>query len=208
MDKYLQNVLNNTKVYSSGSDNEFQIYKPFHNPGRIKIGSKVTFAPFSYISVTDLCLKNTKKEVNAYIEDNVRIGPNNRIEVTNFIWIKESVLFGPNVFLTDATHNYEDVDKPIKNQGVKIGEGVVIEEGAWIGANAVLSGSFKIGRGAVIGANTVLNNMSVPAHSVVAGNPAALIKIYDYKAKEWVKVKDISSNRLDGILKQRKNKGV
>jgi acetyltransferase-like isoleucine patch superfamily enzyme len=203
MDNYIKDILNKTSFYSSGSNNELQVYKPFHNSERIKIGSNVTFAPFSYISVTDLCVKTTEKEVNAYIENDVRIGPNNRIEVCNFIWIKKSVMFGPNIFLSDATHNYEDVNKPIKKQGMKIGEGVIIEEGAWIGANSVLSGSFRIGRGAVVGANTVLNNTNIPAHSVVSGNPATLIKIYDYENEEWVKVNSISSERLNEILKQR-----
>jgi acetyltransferase-like isoleucine patch superfamily enzyme len=42
-----------------------------------------------------------------------------------------------------------------------------------------------IGRGSVVGANSLVCR-SVPAHSVVAGNPARLVKQYDPLKKMWV----------------------
>jgi acetyltransferase-like isoleucine patch superfamily enzyme len=205
VDKYLKGIAENTQFHSYGLNNQYHIYQPFYNAHRIKVGSNVIFAPFSFITVTDLCIKTSNKEVNAYIEDNVRIGPFNRIEVFNFIWIQKSVLFGPNVFVSDATHNYQDIKKPVKKQGMEVGGGVIIEEGAWIGANSVISGSLRIGKGAVVGANTVLNHTNVPAHSVVSGTPPTLVKIYDYDNEEWVMVNKISSDRLNEILAQRES---
>lgn len=46
----------------------------------------------------------------------------------------------------------------------------------WIGANSIITGAITIGNGTTIREGTVLSK-SVPAHSVVQGNPARVVKI-------------------------------
>jgi serine O-acetyltransferase len=66
--------------------------------------------------------------------------------------------------------------------GVTIGEtyrgtnrGVpVINDGVWIGTNAVVVGKIVVGRNVLIAPNTFLN-FDVPDNSVVMGNPASII---------------------------------
>ena len=45
----------------------------------------------------------------------------------------------------------------------------------WVGSNAILGAGISIGNGAVIGANSVVT-MNVDPFSVVAGNPARVIR--------------------------------
>ncbi|MBC7428117.1 MAG: acyltransferase [Bacteriovorax sp.] len=52
---------------------------------------------------------------------------------------------------------------------------VTIEDDAWIGVNAVILKGVHIGKGSIIGAGSVVTK-SVPAMSIVAGNPAKVIK--------------------------------
>jgi acetyltransferase-like isoleucine patch superfamily enzyme len=62
-----------------------------------------------------------------------------------------------------------------------------IEEGCWIGYGAAVVCSrdeVVIGRGSVIGANSVITR-SVPAYSVVVGNPGRIVKQYDPISKNW-----------------------
>jgi acetyltransferase-like isoleucine patch superfamily enzyme len=56
--------------------------------------------------------------------------------------------------------------------------GVVIEDGAYIGAGAILLHGIQVGRCAVVAAGAVVTE-NVPAYAVVAGVPARLIKRID-----------------------------
>lgn len=52
---------------------------------------------------------------------------------------------------------------------------VVIEEGVWIGANAIILKGSKIGKGSIIGAGAVVSG-EIPPMSIAAGNPAKVVK--------------------------------
>lgn len=55
---------------------------------------------------------------------------------------------------------------------------VVIEDDVWIGFNVLILKGVHIGRGAIVGAGSVVTK-NVPAFSVVAGNPARVVKSID-----------------------------
>lgn len=54
---------------------------------------------------------------------------------------------------------------------------IVIEDNVWIGANCFILKGVTIGAGAIVGAGSVVNQ-DVPCNSIVAGNPAVLIKSF------------------------------
>ena len=88
--------------------------------------------------------------------------------------IGRDVLLAPNVHVNTTSHKYKDRDKTIKEQG---GDecGTVICDDCWIGTGAVVLHGVLLGTGSVVGANSVVTK-SVEPFSVVAGNPAVLIK--------------------------------
>ena len=53
-----------------------------------------------------------------------------------------------------------------------------IDDDAWIGAGTIILPGVAIGKGAIVGAGSVVTK-DVEAHSVVAGNPAKVIKMLD-----------------------------
>lgn len=53
---------------------------------------------------------------------------------------------------------------------------IIIEDDVWIGMNSIILKGVTIGRGAVVGAGSVVTK-DVPAWTVVAGNPAVVVKI-------------------------------
>ncbi len=108
------------------------------------------------------------------IGDNVGIAQNCFIQVRASVSIGNDVIFGPNVSIFSENHLYENANIPIRKQGVSR-RGVIIEEGVWIGTQAVILDGVTIGKNSVIAAGSVVNK-NVPPYTVYGGVPAKLIK--------------------------------
>ena len=97
--------------------------------------------------------------------------PNNN---ESTITIEDDVLFGPNVSVYSSTHNFDNAEEPIKNQGYSVSK-VVLQKGCWLGVNSVIMPGITIGENAVVGANSVVTK-DVPNYAIVVGSPARIIK--------------------------------
>lgn len=87
------------------------------------------------------------------------------------IKIGNHCLFGPNVCVYDHDHKFGV--QGVQNQYNT--SPIVIEDGCWIGANAVILRGSYIGKGCVIGAGTVIKGR-VPPHSIVTNERKLIIK--------------------------------
>ncbi len=108
---------------------------------------------------------------------NVIIGP---------VEIGRNVIIAQNVVLSGLNHGYEDIEIPIKDQPCT-GKKIAVADDSWIGANAVITAGVTIGKHAVVAAGSVVTK-SVPDYCIAAGNPARVIKHYNFKTKKWEKV--------------------
>ena len=79
---------------------------------------------------------------------------------------------GVHVMSGKGQHNFDDINVPIKDQGGVL-EKITIGENCWIGNGAMIMAN--IGEGCIVGAGSVVIH-EMPAHSIVAGNPAKVIK--------------------------------
>lgn len=93
------------------------------------------------------------------------------------VTIGDSVLIAPLAKILAVNHNFDDPARPVIEQGIS-GRGIVIDDGAWIGAGAAVLDGVHIGRGAVIGANAVVTK-DVPPRSLAVGAPARVIRSLD-----------------------------
>lgn len=97
-------------------------------------------------------------------------------------------MIGPDMFVEGQNHNYERVDIPKWQQGMRPHRKTTIGNNVWIGREVYLANGISIGDGSVIAARSVVVK-DVPPFSVVGGNPARVIKQYDFKEKCWKKSK-------------------
>lgn len=88
--------------------------------------------------------------------------------------IGDDVWTGHHVYITDQNHGFVDLDRPISVQ-VMPERPVHIGAGSWLGHGAVVLPGATIGRHVVVGANSVVRG-EIPDHTVVAGNPARVVR--------------------------------
>ena len=105
------------------------------------------------------------------------IGEMNVLRGQGGITIGNRVYTAPLVQMLAVNHVYDDPSRPIVEQGITT-EGIVIEDDAWIGAGAVIMDGVTVGQGAVVAAGAVVTK-NVPAHTVVGGVPARVLKSID-----------------------------
>jgi acetyltransferase-like isoleucine patch superfamily enzyme len=151
----------------------------------IRLGNRVTLGREVWLNIPNVEICN---EAAIILEDGCGIGRRSVISAKNQIHIQQNTIFGPSVLVMDHNHAFEDVTQPIAQQPMTPGGTIRIEEGCWIGFGAAIicsRGELVIGRGCVVGANSVVSR-SVPAFSVVSGNPAKVVKQYDPVKKAWV----------------------
>lgn len=102
------------------------------------------------------------------IRNNVFINHSLTTVALGDITIEDNVQIAPGVTMLTANHDIEHMNI-LKTAPIHI------KDGAWVGAWAVLLPGVTIGEHAIVGAGAVVTK-DVESYTVVAGNPAKLIK--------------------------------
>jgi len=122
------------------------------------------------------------------IKSQATIGMGATISAAQQVVIGENVLLARNVYISDHAHAFENIEMPIRHQGITGIRPVSIGRDTWLGQNVVVLPGVTIGEHCVIGANSVVNS-SIPDFSVAVGAPARVVKRYNREAGVWEKVK-------------------
>ena len=115
------------------------------------------------------------------LRDNVVIAPYCRIGCINKVEIGEWTTMGQRVYITDHTHgdvSYEQLSMPARHRPLYSKGGVTIGAYVHIGENCCIMPGVTIGDHSVIGAGSIVTH-DIPPYSVVAGNPAKVLKTID-----------------------------
>ena len=116
---------------------------------------------------------------NVLIDLDVQVGSRCKIQNNALLYhgavLGDEVFIGPGVCLTnDRYPRAAAPDGSLKADADWVVSGVSVERGAAIGAHAVVVGGVRIGAWSMVGSGAVATR-DVPAHAVVAGNPARRI---------------------------------
>lgn len=110
----------------------------------------------------------------------IRIGRDSLVGEYTVIRGQGGVTIGDRVYTSPMTqiiavnHIFDDPDKPFIDQGITA-QGITIEDDVWLGSGAIITDGVHIGKGAVVAAGAVVVN-DVPAHTIVGGVPARIIR--------------------------------
>lgn len=120
----------------------------------------------------------------------VEIGDNTLIGISNVIigptQIGNNVMLAQNIVVSGLNHGYEDINIPPKEQKVTTKQ-IKISDNVWIGANCVITAGVTIGVHSVIGAGSIVTK-DIPDYVVAAGNPAKILKKYNFETGNWERV--------------------
>jgi acetyltransferase-like isoleucine patch superfamily enzyme len=159
------------------------------NPNKIEIGDNVI--------IDDNCLLDAKGRCNngITIEDGAFIGRNSILSCKNGdiilrkkanigfnceifsgsrVEVGEGVLMAAYGYLIGGDHDSGDVEVSVTEQG-STSQGIVVGEGSWLGAAALVRDGVKVGAHAIIGAGAVVTH-DVADYAVAAGVPARVLR--------------------------------
>jgi acetyltransferase-like isoleucine patch superfamily enzyme len=105
---------------------------------------------------------------------NFAVNSNTYINAVGGLEIGNNVLLGPNIVISSGEHQYTDKKLPVMLQKI-VHKKIIIEDGVWIGANAVIMPGITLGEGTIVGAGAVVTKSTEP-YSIVGGVPARKIK--------------------------------
>lgn len=169
------------------------------HPGKIELGDRVVISDGAVLDgrneedVTSIHLDDEVMMSNDVMlsckNGSITIGKNSGINAqaiiqsTNYCPVKigDDVIIGQRVLIVGGgNYNTDNVDVPMREQGIKNDGGVVIESDVWLGGNASILGGVTVGRGSIIAASCVMTK-TVPPFSLCRGIPG---KIHGSRKKQ------------------------
>lgn len=108
------------------------------------------------------------------VGESVKITRDVTLDGRGGLTIASNTMVGFESIILTSTHNYNQLDIPISQQGMFFSP-VMIGTDVWIGSRAIILPGVRIGNHAIIGANAVVTD-DVCDYDIVGGVPAKFIK--------------------------------
>jgi acetyltransferase-like isoleucine patch superfamily enzyme len=135
--------------------------------GRLEIGAGTLFEPGVWITAPGRA--RVRIGAGSFLNLGVMVASQELVE------IGDHCMLANGCFVSDASHRYDDLQRPITWQGFESSGPTRIADNCWLGANVVVTSGVSIGERCVIGANSVVT-ANVEPFSLAAGAPARVIR--------------------------------
>lgn len=147
--------------------------------GDVHLGENVKLSKFINLYGCSIG-ENTKVGAFVEIQKNARVGKNCKISSHTFICegvaIEDDVFVGHNVtFINDAYPRATTREGKLQTEEDWEVEKTLVKKSATIGSGSTILSNITIGENAIVGAGSVVTK-DVPQNTIVAGNPAKIIR--------------------------------
>lgn len=150
----------------------------------IEIGDHTTILENARMQV---CPERTEEKGHIKIGSNCFVGYRFCILAGADVTIGNDVTMASNVCIVSENHGIDPESdicygkQPLQTAPVKIGDG------CWLGESVMIMPGVQVGEKSVIGGGAVVTK-SIPAYSIAVGNPARVVKKYDFETHKWIKI--------------------
>jgi acetyltransferase-like isoleucine patch superfamily enzyme len=151
---------------------------------RVFLGKNVVIGAGSWLNVNDRLGAGTCLQIC----DNSFIGRNNFFTVGRSIIVREYCLTASNCAFIGSSHVSNPM-LPYATTGTTDTDSIYIGANCFFGYGAVVMGDVRIGHGSIIGAGSVVRG-HIPPFSIAVGNPARVVRRFDFSAGRWVKASE------------------
>lgn len=152
----------------------------------VKLGQGVKLSKFINLYGCEI---GDETKIGAFVEvqKNAAIGKRCKISSHTFICegvkIEDNVFIGHGVtFINDLYPRSTTADGELQTEQDWRVEPTLVKRGASVGSGATILSNVVIGEHAIVGAGSVVTR-DVPAHTIVAGNPAKILRSIQTEAK-------------------------
>jgi acetyltransferase-like isoleucine patch superfamily enzyme len=162
----------------------------FWTPEHVAAGDDVLIWPGCRIEGIPPAESGSGQEPLVVLGHGVAMQQSCHITAAGRLSIGAGTLMSFNVSVQDTDHRYDDITCSVSKQPLTFAP-TTIGENCFLGAGSRILAGTTLGRHCVVGANAVVRG-EFPDFSVIAGNPARVIRRYDAAEGQWTKASNPS----------------